>query len=338
MLPGKALEDSVSAVTQQFFTQSFLAAPTSLRPYGLLLSIQPEWKFVNRDVRMTMSYRVFAKDGQPLLQGQQSYSTAIGDIRTSDGFYNAALHTTQLVAIDVLARLQPSAAKYPAVNRITDADARHYVNHEKPVVTGTGFFINSSGQVVTAAHVLHDCAAIEVRRDDTVFNTRLMTSSALLDLAVMETSARMVTPLPLRRNEEITLGEPVVNVGFPLQSILGTSPSLTRGNISSRGALAGAIGEFQFSAPIQPGSSGGPVVSDGGELLGITLATLNPAPLIAKGILPQNINFALDARYAAMFLRRSGIAFTEVSPNPNGNQEDGNRAALAAVVSVACYQ
>jgi serine protease Do len=130
----------------------------------------------------------------------------------------------------------------------------------------------------------------------------------------------------------------VTNVGYPLQGLLAASPNLTRGNLSSRDSLKGAVGQFQFSAPIQPGSSGGPVVSDGGELLGVTVSTLNAASLVKSGALPQNVNFALDAKYAARFLDKYNIPYLAVEPNLKGDIRIANDAALAAVVQLSCYQ
>jgi len=95
---------------------------------------------------------------------------------------------------------------------------------------------------------------------------------------------------------------------------------------------------LQISAPVQPGSSGGPVVSDGGELLGITVGTLNASALIQQGLLPQNVNFALDARYAAKFLHQSNVEFSEVTPNAKGDMRSANEAALAAVLQLSCYE
>jgi S1-C subfamily serine protease len=102
--------------------------------------------------------------------------------------------------------------------------------------------------------------------------------------------------------------------------------------------LKGSEGIFQFSAPIQPGSSGGPVVSDNGELLGVTVGTLNATPLIERGLMPQNVNFALDARYAAMFMRNTHIEFGEIAVNGPGDLRTANAAALSAVVQLSCYQ
>jgi S1-C subfamily serine protease len=102
--------------------------------------------------------------------------------------------------------------------------------------------------------------------------------------------------------------------------------------------MKGSVGLFQFSAPIQPGSSGGPVVSDGGELLGVTVSSLNAAALIKDGLLPQNVNFALEAKYAAMFLRDSHVDFAEVKPKANGTMTTANEAALGSVLQLSCYQ
>ena len=336
--PGKSLEDGVSAVLQHYFTASFLAEPESDRPYGLLIAIHPHWKLDSGTVRMTMSYQVYGAQSAVLLEGKQTFVTPLGNASSSNGFYNAALRTSQLLVADVLTRLHPDESKFPTGTRLKDVSPELIVDREEPIATGTGFFINAAGQVMTAAHVLHDCVTMEVKRDDKIYHSRPVASSILLDLAVIDTGVPVTRFLPLRKDAELNLGEPVANVGFPLQSILAASPNLTRGNVSSRGALAGSVGQFQFSAPIQPGSSGGPVVSDGGELLGITVSTLNAAPLIASGALPQNVNFALDARYAAMFLRQHKIAFTEVAPNPKGDIHIGNDAALSTVVQLSCYQ
>jgi serine protease Do len=149
------------------------------------------------------------------------------------------------------------------------------VRKDKPWATGTGFYFNGNGQVLTAAHVIQECAKIDVKRDDKVLPAKVIARSHVIDLAARDTGAPSPAFLPFRSSLSLELGEPVTDVGFPLQDILSQSPNLTRGNISARGGLTGSEGQIQFSAPVQPGSSGGPVVSDGGEVLGITVGTLS---------------------------------------------------------------
>jgi serine protease Do len=336
--PGKALEDSVAATLQSFFTSGFLVGPSDERPYGLLIVLHPSLKAESGSLQTTLSYKVYGTRDELLLEGKQSASAPMGDLGSGTGFYKSSQRAAQLVMVDVLTKLRPDSTKFPATATLKDFDPALLIDREAPVATGTGFFINAAGQVLTAAHVIHDCVVVDVKRDDRTFPGRVVASSNLLDLAVLDTATPAARFLPLRKNEELILGEPITNVGFPLQKILAASPNLTRGNVSSRGALAGSVGQFQFSAPIQPGSSGGPVVSDGGELLGVTVGTLNAAKLVESGALPQNVNFALDARYVAMFLRKNGIAFSEVEPNLKGDMRVGNEAALSTVLSLTCLQ
>ncbi|MEL4389772.1 MULTISPECIES: S1 family peptidase [Shewanella] len=336
--PGKSLSDGVKDGFGAYFSNAKLLDRTQASQYGLLIDIDPEWKFESGKAEMIMSYRVFNGSDKPIREGQKSFKADIGYLGDGLGLYNAALRATQLVIVDVLNTLTPSASSYPAQYAMKDVSANLLANMQKPVSTGTGFYINPQGQIVTAAHVLKNCMVTQVNVGGKSFDAAVEASSTLLDLAVVSTGTPVEQYLPLRKGTEIFLGEAITNVGYPLQGLLAASPNLTRGNISSREALKGAVGQFQFSAPIQPGSSGGPVVSDGGELLGITVSTLNVTSLRESGALPQNVNFALDAKYAARFLDKHRISYQSVETNMKGDIRTANAAALGAVVQLNCYQ
>jgi S1-C subfamily serine protease len=179
---------------------------------------------------------------------------------------------------------------------------------------------------------------VEAKQGETTFTATQRAASDLLDVAVLDSGRETTASLPLRQGQNVVLGESVTNVGFPLSGLLANNPNLTRGNVSARGGMKGSMGLFTFSAPVQPGSSGGPVVSDAGELLGVTVGTLNLATLVRTGALPQNVNFALDAKHVAAFLKRENVVFTEVPARTNGSMQTANDAALAAVVQLSCYQ
>jgi S1-C subfamily serine protease len=340
--PGKSLDDARSDLGGQLFprmkavTQGESGAFVE-GSYGLLIAINPTWNITAGQLSLTMDYKVYDAAAARVLEGSRMQRVPLNSPGPLGGFPNAALRTTQLVLVDVLAKLSPSAAKYPDTAQMSGIDRELLIDRKKAASTGTAFYINKSGQMITAAHVLRDCVVLEAQKDGTVFPLTLTASSNLLDLAVVDSGKPTDRALPLRTGQTLTLGEGVTNVGYPLQGLLADSPNLTRGNVSARAGMKGSVGLFQFSAPIQPGSSGGPVVSDGGELLGITVSSLNAAALIKDGLLPQNVNFALEARYAAMFLRDSRVDFIEVSPRGDGNMTIANDAALGAVVQLSCY-
>lgn len=341
--PGKALEDARSEVAAQFFPAALPVTVNeggAIAPgrYGLLLAITPGWDFESGELKLTLDYRVHDPAGAKLLGGTQVQSVALNSAGPLGGFANAARRAMQLVLVDLLVKLGPAAARYPAGGELAAIDRELLIDRKSAASSGTAFYINGAGQMLTAAHVLRDCLVLEAHRDGLTIPVTLSAHSRLLDLAVVSSGKPVEGALPLRRGEAIELGEPVTNVGYPLQGLLASSPNLTRGNVSARDGLKGSVGLFQFSAPIQPGSSGGPVVSDGGELLGVTVSSLNAAALVKEGLLPQNVNFALDARYAAMFLRDAGIEFTEVEPKTDGSMSIANAAALGAVLQLSCYQ
>jgi S1-C subfamily serine protease len=248
------------------------------------------------------------------------------------------LQATQQAMTSMILSLHPDDSKFPPVINLKSRSLEFAANKDKPWANGTGFYFNSNGQVLTAAHVIQECVKIDVKRDDKVLPAKVLARSNVIDAAVLDTGTAAPAFLPFRRDTNFELGEPVTNVGYPLQSILAATPNLTRGNVSARGGLTGSLGQFQFSAPIQPGASGGPVVSDGGEVLGITVGTLNAVALAKEGVIPQNVNFALEARYATKFLQKNNFAFSSVDPNPHADAHTANQAALAAVVDVQCYE
>jgi S1-C subfamily serine protease len=337
---GETLEDEVQAIAPIFFKSFFVTGSGEEPHYGLLVALHPEIKADGPTVTYTMHYRVFAPDGHELAKGDKASSFTYGAFHDGSGDLVGKLseRAIELVFADMISVLRPDEAKFPVSGTLAAGSLHVAVNHDKPWGTGTGFYINEDGQVMTAAHVVQDCESIEIQRGDQTYVARRVAVSNLLDVAVLDSDAHADKFVSFRRGEEFELGESVTSAGFPLQPVMASTPNLTRGNISSRGGLSGSVGDLQFSAPIQPGSSGGPLVSEGGELLGITVGTLNYSALVSQGVLPQNVNFALESRYAAKFLRIHNLKFREVEPNPKGDLHTATEAALAAVVGVKCFQ
>ena len=337
--PGKALEAAAVDVGKVYFKAAALFDDKSNAPFNVLLALHAKWESKERDSTLTIKYKVFDADGAILLEGEKKNDISTQKLLMDNAFYSVSLGLMRdiLAGDDLQGKFTDSHADAASATAAV-FNRTLLVSREKPAKSGTGFIINGRGQVMTAAHVVHGCPVVEVKVDGKSVDAHTVAESALLDLAIVDSGHPSDHLIPLRTGTSFDLGEAVTNVGFPLDGVLAGSPNVTRGNVSSRAALAGSLGQFQFSAPIQPGSSGGPVVSDSGELLGVTVATLSVAGLIKQGILPQNINFALDARYAAKFMDRNNVAYVSVPPNHKPDAHGATEAALAAVVQLICYQ
>lgn len=179
----------------------------------------------------------------------------------------------------------------------------------KSASSGTGFFISRAGHLITNAHVVQDCTAIEVNGPNGLVAARVVARDRANDLALLKAEITPVTVAALRTG--VRLGEGVAVFGYPLSGMLSTSGNFTLGNITALSGLGDDSRYFQISAPVQPGNSGGPLVDASGNLIGVVSAKLNALRVMVatNGDIPQNVNFAIKGSVAAAFLESNGVTF-----------------------------
>jgi len=195
------------------------------------------------------------------------------------------------------------------------------------VSTGSGIFVDRDGYVLTAAHVVNGCKslAVKVPRAPPEAAT-LEAADPKNDLALIKTSAGYGVPTAFRaQSHPPRLGEDVAVVGYPLTGILSNEPKATFGQINSVAGINNDYTVLQFSAPVQPGNSGGPVFDGGGLVVGIVVSELSPLVAARIGVAPQNVNFAIRGELAQIFMTAHGIRFS--AEGPRMRLEDGDIAA-----------
>jgi S1-C subfamily serine protease len=147
---------------------------------------------------------------------------------------------------------------------------------------GSGVVIVDSGVILTNLHVVYGAEQVKVSfADGLESNARIIDLQPEHDLAVLqaETIPDDLVPATLRSTHDLMPGDQVIAVGFPF----GIGPSV------SSGVVSGLQREFrspegqrlltnliQFDAAANPGSSGGPLVTTDGAVVGIVTAILNP--------------------------------------------------------------
>ena len=202
---------------------------------------------------------------------------------------------------------------------------------EPPIFTGgsgTGFYINKNGYLLTNEHVVKDCSSIYVDDGNIKIKATIVKKDLNLDIAALRI---------IRKTEyyakfgEIRTGEDVMALGFPLDDVLGTEIKATKGNVSSLSGYKGEKNSLQFTAPIQPGNSGGPLLNEGGLVVGI-----NTAFLEGEGV--QNINFAIKGTSASSFLGKNSIEFEYATYDQAINSADIVELGKKFTVRVLCYE
>ena len=196
------------------------------------------------------------------------------------------------------------------------------------VSSGTGFFVNQRA-IVTNQHVVDGCDQVSVIG---VGGASVIAEDKTTDLAVIFARNPTDSYLALA-SKNVSLGEDISTFGYPLQQVLSPTIHMTKGSVSSLAGLSGNTSLFQMTAPIQPGNSGGPVINEAGEVVGVATSTLSPQFALRElGTLPQGVNFAVRASLVSNLLEIYGIA---EGSNPV-NLIENLGVAEAAVVKLEC--
>lgn len=165
----------------------------------------------------------------------------------------------------------------------------------QPSGIGTCFAVSKDGYVLTAAHVAEAGAHIFVRFDgQQPAEASVVAESAANDWALLKASVTPPSFLTVASTRALYAGSPVFTFGFPKVFELGLEPKYTEGAISALSGLGGDASRMQIQVPIQPGSSGGPLVTPTGDVVGLVIGTYR-AELFRQetgGEIPQSINWA----------------------------------------------
>jgi S1-C subfamily serine protease len=204
--------------------------------------------------------------------------------------------------------------------------------------TGTGFYISNTGHVLTNHHVIDGCATVAiVRPGGQRVPLRLIGADEGADLAVLVQEGAAATPfLNIRGGsaKPIRAGERVVLVGYPARSQLG-GVNVTEGIVSG---LRGALGDqsrFQYTAPTQPGNSGGPVLDASGLVVGVVVSQIDK---ISGERTAQNINFGIKLDLVRTFLTANSVTASDSEPGPALPAADILQNADDAVLPLDCLE
>jgi TPR repeat protein len=171
-----------------------------------------------------------------------------------------------------------------------------------PAASGTGFFITRDGFLITNQHVVDKATQVRLVTRAGIITAKVVKEDAANDLALLKADGQFAL-LPVNASRSVRLGSTVATVGFPNIGLQGFAPKLAKGEIA---ALSGAQDDpryFQISVPVQPGNSGGALVDERGNVVGVVSAKLSArAALDTSGALPENVNYAVKSSFLLSFL------------------------------------
>ncbi len=196
------------------------------------------------------------------------------------------------------------------------------------VEIGTGFVVRPDGVLVTAWHIVQAGGTITVTCPEQAprlaFPREISRSH---DVAVLRVPLSGLPYLSFAEAGSLRVGDPVFTIGFPVADLLGPDPKFTDGAVSALSGLGSDTTLMQMTVPIQPGNSGGAVLTSEGEVVGVVVSSAAiPAFLTVTGTLPQNLNWAVKAEYARPLFE----------PPPAQPRAPSRRAAIDRALHATC--
>jgi stage V sporulation protein K len=199
------------------------------------------------------------------------------------------------------------------------------LGEKKKLSNGTGFFVTADGYVVTNAHVVEGCEDPKVvcGLAEPVW-AQVVARDAANDLALLKVDFASDHVATFRAG--IRMGEEIAAFGYPLLDKLSAGGNFTVGNVSALAGIKNDSRHIQISAPIQPGNSGGPVLDQRGNVIGVVVSKL-------ADFTQQNVNFAIKANALIEFLDAQGVPYsTQASEQPLQRVELAEHAQSIAVL------
>ena len=194
--------------------------------------------------------------------------------------------------------------------------------------SGSGFFISNYGHIVTNFHVIDECEKNVIYSGGRELESFVVSSDKINDLSILKVNYNPRASLPIS-HEDVSLLEDVIVAGYPLGRNVSAAIKTHKGVVTSLAGAGDNFSNFQTDADINQGNSGGPILNQKGNVLGVAVATW-----VQEGV--QGVHFGIKSSTLKAFVKSNGINIPEPFVSDLTNKDLG-QLIVNATVYIECH-
>ena len=267
---------------------------------------------------------IMLKDG-PFLDGQYtvfgkviSGMEYVDKIKLGKGKNGAVKNPDRIVSMKIMS--DEIAEKPKKKKPIESPDDDKIV----PAASGSGFFVSNSGDIITNHHVIDQCKTVKVIFKGSAVEAKTIAMDKVNDIAILKANIKPDKIYPVS-NEDVSLLEDVIVAGFPLGKKVSSSIKTHKGVVTSLAGAGDNYSNFQTDATINQGNSGGPIMNQKGNIIGIAVATW-----VEEGV--QGVHFGIKSSTLKTFASANGLKFL-----PQNNRDLSNKQLGELITNGTVY-
>jgi len=194
--------------------------------------------------------------------------------------------------------------------------------------SGSGFFVTRTGHLVTNYHVVEECDAVKVSFNAKEIQADTIAIDKYNDLAIIKANINPSKVFPVSK-EDVSLLQEVIVAGFPLGKKISALIKTHKGNVSALAGIGDNFSNFQTDATINHGNSGGPILTQKGNVIGVAVQLIPPDKA-------QNVFFGVKSSTLNTFAKANNVNFLPPNHREMSN-EDLGELITEATVFLECW-
>jgi len=187
-------------------------------------------------------------------------------------------------------------------------------NEVVPAASGSGFYITSSGYILTNNHVIEGCRKVSLTHNGKEVVANVIATDSKNDLAILKSNVRPNRFYKISQDDPKLLDN-VIIAGYPLGKRVSSAIKTSKGSVTSLAGYGDNYSNFQTDAALNQGNSGGPIMDQSGNVIGVAVANFGKQ----SGV--ESFNFGIKSSTVKTFVSSNDVNFTKGSKTKLNNEQ-----------------